>query len=124
MIIEAWLDQFKHGWKNKDVDAVMQLFTPDIIYYETPFRRLSSLDELRKEWGNIVHQQEIDLHFELFSREDDKYAIRWDLKYLNPQEQRMHFGGVYLIKLDENGLCTEFRHYCEVEKIAEFHSCL
>jgi hypothetical protein len=71
------------------------------------------LDEIKKEWAAIIDQNEIDLRYEVFSKDDKKYAVRWDLKYSDKENNQSHFLGVYLIKLDETGLCNEFRQYSE-----------
>lgn len=112
MNIDDWLIKFKTNWEDKNIDDVMSLFSVDVVYYETPFKRLNSLDEVREEWAAIENQDKIDLNYNLFSSDGNKYTIQWDLKYYNKEKQK-HFSGVYLIKLNEMGLCYEFWHYCE-----------
>ena len=113
MNINDWLNKFKSSWENKNINDVLSLFSADVIYYETPFHRLNGLDEIKKEWAVIVEQNEIDLSYVVFSKDGDKYTIQWDLKYFDKEKKQLHFSGVYLIKLNEMGLCNDFRHYCE-----------
>ncbi|HAV11371.1 MAG TPA: hypothetical protein DCX32_02400 [Candidatus Moranbacteria bacterium] len=113
MNINNWLNKFKCGWEGKNIDDVLSLFSADVVYYETPFHKLNGLDEIKKEWVAIMDQNEIDLSYEVFSKDDNKYAVQWDLKYSDKEKNQLHFSGVYLIKLNEMGLCNEFRHYCE-----------
>lgn len=113
MDINDWLNKFKYGWVSKNINDVLLLFSADVVYYETPFHKLSGLDEIKKEWSAIMDQNEIDLSYDVFSKENNKYTVRWDLKYLDKDKNQFHFSGVYLIKLNKAGLCDEFRHYCE-----------
>ncbi|NVP18184.1 nuclear transport factor 2 family protein [Candidatus Gracilibacteria bacterium] len=113
MNINDWLNKFKYSWENKNIDDVLLLFSANVIYYETPFHKLNGLDEIKKEWLAILDQNEIDLRYSVFSIDDNKYTIQWDLKYFSKDGNQFHFSGVYLIKLNEMGLCDEFRHYCE-----------
>ena len=112
-MINDWLNKFKFSWENKNIDDVLSLYLANVIYYETPFHKLKSLDEIKKEWEVIRDQNEIDLKYNVFSKDDNKYTVQWDLRYLSKDGNRFHFSGVYLITLNEMGLCEEFRHYCE-----------
>ena len=113
MNIDDWLNKFKYARENKNINDVLLLFSADIIYYETPFHKLNDLNEIKNEWGVIIDQNEIDLKYSVFSKDENKYTIQWDLKYFNKDGNQFHFSGVYLIKLNEIGLCYEFIHYCE-----------
>ena len=113
MNINDWLGKFKCGWEEKNVDKILSLFSGDVVYYETPFHKLSGLDEIKKEWAVIMNQNEIDLSYNVFSKDNNKYTVKWDLKYYDKEKNQFHFSGVYLIKLNEMGLCDEFLHYCE-----------
>ncbi|MFA6383101.1 MAG: nuclear transport factor 2 family protein [Parcubacteria group bacterium] len=113
MDINDWLNKFKSSWENKSIDDVLSLFSTDVVYHETPFRKLMGLDEIGKEWAVIMDQNEIELNYEVYSKDNDKYTIQWDLKYINKENKQEHFKGIYLVKLNEAGLCNEFWHYCE-----------
>lgn len=113
MDINDWLKKFKNSWENKNINDVLSLFSSNVLYYETPFHKLNNLDEIKKEWAVIMDQNKINLNYSIFSKDNNKYTIQWDLKYFNKKKNQLHFSGIYLIKLNEMGLCDEFRHYCE-----------
>jgi hypothetical protein len=46
--IQDWLNQFKHAWKNGNIDKVLNLFTEAVNYYETPSQKLEQ-EELREQ---------------------------------------------------------------------------
>lgn len=86
----------------------MSLFSNDVSYWETPFKKLSSFAELRSEWQAIKSQTDIDITFSLFSTIDNTYSIQWDLTYTDRLSSQQHWAGVYLLKLNQVGKCTFF----------------
>ena len=60
---------------------MLALFSDDVEYWETPFQRLGSKDELRQEWQAILGQTDIEITTEVYASEGMKHAVRWDLHY-------------------------------------------
>lgn len=114
--INKWLDQFVIAWKKRDVDKVLELFTEDIEYWETPFKRLVDSEELKLEWESVKNQNNINIKCEIFLKEGDGYAVKWNLEYLNENRETKKFGGVYLIKLDADSKCYYFFHCGESDE--------
>lgn len=112
MEIKIWLESFKNNWINHNTDGIMDLFDKNVLYYETPFLKLS-FEELEKEWQGIKSQKDISLKLALFSSTENKHSIIWDLKYTDKNHKRNNYAGTYLIELNNNGLCTFFHHSCE-----------
>lgn len=110
MQIATWLDTFRNAWINHDIDSVMTLFAPEVEYWETPFKKLQSIDEVRREWQSIVQQQDIQLETRLFNQRDGKYAVLWNLSYRNLDGITRVVAGTYLIELNTAGLCAYFYH--------------
>lgn len=108
--IHTWLKKFSKYWKNHKIDKVMKLFSHDVEYFETPFKKLPSITDLMKEWEGIKNQKEIELSFEVFSKKDNKYSVIWNLYYLNTDNVSIHWKGVYLIRLNSKGKCDYFFH--------------
>lgn len=115
MDIHAWLDSFRKYWISHDVDGVMRLFADDVEYFESPFIKLTDREKLTSAWKEIYKQENIELTYNLFVSEKNNFAVRWDLHYGNPNSLH-HFAGTYLIRLNDQNLCTYFYHCCESEK--------
>lgn len=79
--IDKWLKQFTSAWKTYDIDKVLNLFTENVEYWENPFKKLSSLDEVRKEWHYIKKQKDIHIECKVFINDKNKHVIKWHLKY-------------------------------------------
>lgn len=112
-LIDRWLEDFRQGWINGEVDKVLNLFSQDVDYYETPSKKLE-YSELRSEWENVKDQKNIQLYTEVFSRAANRYTVKWRLSY-RKNGRKKELGGVYLIVLGDEGLCTEFHQYCQSE---------
>lgn len=111
--IQEWLQQFKAGWKEGEIDKVLSLFTENVEYWETPSKKLKP-KELIEEWKNVQQQEEVELSTEIFSENEDKYTVQWELSY-QQEGQITELKGVYLIKLNSEGKCYEFWQYCQKE---------
>ncbi len=109
MDIGRWLDQFEDTWERKDIDSVLDLFTDEVVYYETPFERLEG-EALREEWETVREQEDISIETKVFARDGDRFAVEWSLGYTKNGD-RHHLEGVYLIRLNDGNRCREFRQY-------------
>ena len=98
----------------KNVDEVLKLFSEYVEYYETPTQKLQDKEEIRNEWQNIHDQENIKLDLDVCSSIENKHTVEWHLEYKNNNEQTV-LNGIYLIKLNEDNLCTEFCQYCQIE---------
>ena len=116
MNIDTWMQQFVSSWKNYDLDSIISLFEEDIEYWETPFQLVKDIEELRSEWEYVKIQKNIEISYEIFSQDDTKFTILWNLKYENTAGEEKIFAGTYLIKLNSSNKCTYFHHTCEEKK--------
>ncbi|HLD56707.1 MAG TPA: hypothetical protein VJA47_00265 [archaeon] len=111
--IKEWLDKFRSYWQAHDIKKVMTLFDKNVVYYETPFKRVDGVDLLAKEWEGIKNQKNISLTIEIFSESRNRYSVIFKLEYINKENIEKICGGTYLIELNDAGLCTYFHHSCE-----------
>ncbi len=114
MEINDWLKKFRFCWERKDVNGVLDLFSENVVYYESPFEKIK-FEDLGKEWKNILSQDSISVDFQVFSKSDGKYVVKWNLIYIESKKIN-HFSGLYLIELDEEGLCSYFYQVSEEDK--------
>jgi hypothetical protein len=109
MNIGEWLDAFKNSWTDKDIPAIVELFSDDIEYWETPYKKLSSLEDVKSEWGSIHNQDNIKVETTIFSKSEQQncFTVLWKLGYASNGTQKV-WAGVYLIKLNPQGKCYYF----------------
>jgi len=109
MNIEKWLDKFKNGWTGKNIPAIMKLFSDDIEYWETPYKKLVSVKDIKSEWVGIKNQEDIKVNMTVFSKSEQQntYTVLWNLNYvLNGLTKK--WSGIYLIKINSQGKCSYF----------------
>ena len=55
------IDTFGKGWEKANPDLLMSVFTPDVVFLETPFADpLRGRDAVRSYWADVpLHQSEI-----------------------------------------------------------------
>lgn len=107
-MIDTWLQQFKDAWQSHNIDDVSSLFDANVEYWETPFKKLETFDDIRSEWSAIDRQSNIELELSTFSEQSNRHTVKWDLTYTNESNEQKHWSGVYLIGLNEIGKCTYF----------------
>ena len=115
MTIEEWLAKFNEAWLSKNIDNVLALFSEDVIYFETPFVKINSYDELRKEWLSIKDQDDLYLDLKLFSSQENRHTVLWSLGYATSPNSSRELSGTYLICLNDEGLCTYFHQTGELK---------
>lgn len=104
MNIEKWLNEFKTNWINKNVLRITELFSDDIEYWENPYKKLASLEEIKSEWLGINNQDDIKVKTTVFleSEKRDCFTVLWELSYIL-NGGKNSWAGVYLIKLNLQG---------------------
>lgn len=114
--IDVWLDLFSKYWKKYQIENLMTLFTDDVEYWETPFRKIKNKILLEKQWQWIKNQHDIKIDCVLFSEVNSNYTIIWDLEYLDENNTKKNFRGVYLMRLNFEWKCNYFFH-CGEKKL-------
>ena len=101
-----WLEDFKKYWLEKNIDYVINLFTDDLIYFETPYKRITDKNTLKNEWKYIENHNIKKLDFEVFLENNEKKVIKFEYIYELDWEERK-YSWVYLIKII-NWKCNYF----------------
>lgn len=105
-MIENWLEQFKILWLNKNIDDILKLFADDVIYYETPYKKIINKFELQKEWEYIINHEIKKLDFEIFINDKSKNVVKFRYEYILNWNEKM-YNWIYLVNL-ENWKCNYF----------------
>lgn len=104
--IESWLENFKNAWLAKDITAVLALFADDVEYWESPFKRLHTKADIETEWQAIHNQHSTTLDMSCISTGTTN-TVTWNLTYMQDDTNNV-WAGIYVIKLNNVGLCTYF----------------
>ncbi len=107
-LIDHWLQKFKSGWIEKDVDKVKDLFSDEVEYWENPYKQLVGKEKIRAEWEIVRSQENIQLETSVYLNRDNRHTVLWQLSYNDVQQKLSTWAGLYLIELDERGKCNYF----------------
>jgi len=107
MAIDKWLQDLSEFWKSKNIEGVLGLFSDDVEYWETPYKKLKSKKEITNEWQSVLSQENLVISTTIFASENNKHSVVWGIAYDKAKIQHV-WAGAYLIELDDNGRCTYF----------------
>jgi uncharacterized protein (TIGR02246 family) len=109
-----WLDAYKRAWETRDPEAAADLFTADATYLETPFEEPTRGREgIRNYWSDVTRYQEgIEFSYEALATTENGGIAHWRSGFTRlTSNSAVELDGIFLVKLDGNGLCTEFREW-------------
>ena len=105
--LQEWLNKFREGWTKKDIDAVLDLFSDDVEYYESQNKKLKNKEEIKEAWKEIAPQKNIKLRLRILAKNNkDKHKVRWELSFFN--KRPYHYKGFYFISLNNESKCNYF----------------
>ena len=118
--VGKWLADYGRAWEQGDAKAVMTLFSPGALYYETPFSApIVGLDAIHDYWKAGAGQSQRDVSFRctVLSAVRDSALARWQATFTRvPSGVGVRLDGVLLARFDEQGRCAEFREWWHREE--------
>jgi hypothetical protein len=113
--LDRWLDTYGRAWERKDADAFTGCFTADAPYAWGPWDEpLRGRDEIRARFERATRrQQNVRFgHEPLAITPDGRGIARWWVSMDVPEDGVVEEDeGVFLVTLDGDGLCSEFREW-------------
>jgi len=111
---EGWLDAYGRAWQSRDPEAAARLFTYYATYHETPFDEpIRGHEGILEYWSEVPRSQE-DIRFscEILAVTAETGIAHWKSAFTRlPSNAPVELDGIFLVKLDGDGLCTEFREW-------------
>jgi ketosteroid isomerase-like protein len=112
--LDRWLDVYGRAWERFDLDAFVACFAENAVYAWGPWGEpLRGLDEIRAQTAEAVsHQEEVSFgHEPLAITPDGRGVARWWVSFRVPDGGTDEYEGIFLVTLDADGRCTEFREW-------------
>lgn len=100
-----WCSKLKTYWQEKNIEEILNLFSKEVIYYETPNTKLNSFEEVQQVWEEIKDQNKINIEYKVLCTENNKCIANFIL-IDNPT-----YDMIYEIILDDNNKCTYFKQW-------------
>ena len=109
-----WLERFGKAWSDLDADTASRLFSNDVEYYESSLRDpCKSWDEVRDLWSVVPNnQKDVSFKYQIIASLGNLCVANWQVtRTLLPQLSRQSIDGIFVIKLNEKGLCNYFKQW-------------
>ncbi len=116
---ENWLDAYGKAWESRDPQAAARLFTDDAPYYETPFDEPARAREgISEYWaGATGSQRDVSFSSEVLAVTEDRGIARWKVDFTRiSSDAPVKLDGIFLVEMNSDGLCTEFREWWHSKK--------
>ena len=113
-----WLDTLGQAWITRNPKAAANICAENVLYFETPFDKpLTSKKEVGDIWQEVPSsQKDIEFNYEIISVNKEVGIAKWRASFARlPSEVRDTLDGIYIVKLDDNGLCKEFHQWWVVK---------
>ncbi len=115
---DTWLKNLGKAWVEKDMDLIASICAKNVKYYETPFGKpYTSPAAVKKLWQEVPdNQKNIKFTYDIVSFSMTVNIAHWSAEYTRIKENsRVALDGIFIVKLDKTGECTEFRQWWVVK---------
>jgi hypothetical protein len=109
-----WMEQYKLASETGDAAVVAALFAVDAMYEETPFAApMRGREAIFQYWtGASGWIQESRFTYEILGVKANRGIALWQSRITRRETgNQVLLDGVFLVELDDTGLCTRFREW-------------
>src|SRR3990167_10295207 len=108
-----WLEKLKMAWEEKNPEGAPDLCAEKFIWYETPFTDpIKTKEDLLEEWKTISDHENIQFSYKILSVNQNIGFAHWSAAFTRiSTKETVEMDGVFMVKLDDKGLCTEFHQW-------------
>ena len=114
-----WFKKLGEAWCALDSEAAANLFSKDVKYYESVFEnQCENWDAVLNLWKVIPdNQKDVSYEFKILSISENLAVANWKVtRTLMPGNKFQEIDGIFVIKLNEEGLCSYFKQWRTVNK--------
>lgn len=112
--VEAWLAKYETAWEQRSPDQVVQLFTENATYRETPFQApMNGRGGIRKYWTDVTaDQRSVDFKSDVIAVQGNVGVAHWSATFQSASSgNKVELDGVFVLTFDASGLCTSLREW-------------
>lgn len=111
---KEWLEAYKKAWESRKPESVLELFTEDAEYFETPFGTPSTgKDKILEYWQNVpMLQRNIHFDYQIISVQNDTGYCRWQATFIRENSgAQVALDGIFQVEFAPSGSCQVFREW-------------
>jgi hypothetical protein len=116
---DEWLEKLGKAWCDLNPEQAVSLFLKDVEYYENVFEKpCNSWEEVFNLWKVIPeNQKNVSFEYEVVCIKDDLAVANWKVtRTLIPSNKKQDIDGIFIIKLNNQGLCNYFKQWRAVKE--------
>lgn len=113
-----WLNSFFESWKELEGIKTVDLFSNDVLYFETPSGSVcESIDAVKELWAVVPsNQSDIRYSYEIIVCNDAVCVVNWKMtRRINGNKQ--FIDGIFQICLNDDNVCNYFKQWRYTENI-------
>jgi ketosteroid isomerase-like protein len=110
--VAQWVAGYEHAWRAPGVEALADLFTPDAVYLQGPYREpVTGLPAIGRMWEREREgpDEPFTMTSELVAVDGDTGVVRLEVRYERPT--RHEFRDLWVIRFAEDGRCRSFEEW-------------
>ena len=115
--LTAWLARSEQAWEQRDPAQAAALFTDNAPYHEMPFDApKAGRAGIRDYWATVTaDQRNVDFTSQVVAVNGQTGVARWSASLTSAANgARVELDGVFILKFDGSGLCSELREWWHV----------
>ena len=115
--LESWLARYEQAWEQRDPAQAAALFAADAPYHEMPFDApKAGRAGIRDYWATVTaDQRNVDFKSQVVAVNGQTGVARWSASLTSAASgARVELNGVFILKFDGSGLCSELREWWHV----------
>ena len=120
--LDRWMGAYGDAYVGRDPDAGAALFADGASYQWGPFGPLlHGPDTIRDEWARGIERMgpgEVTFRHEIVVCSPEIGVARWLASVPLSDGVRSEIDGIFVVRLDGNGLCSEFREWFNSRQLA------
>lgn len=101
-----WLSDLKENWIRKDIKSILDLFDLNVKYYESPFEKLNTLNDIKIAWEEIYNQNIESIEYNILGYKEQSVVANY---ILNTDSEIVDM--VYEIELNNDNKCVYFKQW-------------
>ena len=116
---QDWFEKLGKAWSARDPQKAANLFSKNVKYYESVFDPpCESWDKVFELWKVVPeNQKDVIFEFEIMAVSDDLAVANWKVnRTLLPSNRKQNIDGIFVAKLNEEGLCNYFKQWRAVQE--------
>ena len=107
--VMSWVAGYEQAWRDRDVDAIERLFTPDASYRRSPYEPADVGHEaIKANWAE-PDGTTFTVEASPVAVEGDRAVVRLTVVYLTPKHQE--YADLWLLRFADDGRVDDFEEW-------------